>query len=172
MPHPNMSTISELTEALQESWSELEEFLSTLTEDQLTVQDDQGWTVSDHIMHMAEWESSVVILFEGRPRHEALGIDEATYLEASIDEINGRLQKMRDKVPAHEAIAQLREVHLTLIANLPDLTQADLQKTVRDFFPKAPRSDERRVVDFIYEDTGDHFLDHLKWMRTLVSGAA
>jgi hypothetical protein len=172
VPHRNIKTLAELTEVIQAAWSNLEAFLSNLTKDQMANHDDQGWTVSDHIIHLAVWEDSVAVLFQGRPRHEALGVDEAYYLESTFDEINEQIRKKQGMVPADEAVDRLRHVHLALMANLADLTDADIHKPVGEFFRNASRIDERRVVDLIYENTGNHFLEHLEWMRALASGTA
>ena len=167
-----INTFSDLVEAVETAWSNLEAFFSTLTEDQMAMQDGQGWTISDHIMHMAVWEDSVTFLFRGKPRHEALGVNEAYYLQASFDEINEKIRQDKGSMPTDEAMEQLRQAHSNLMAHVTNLSEPDLDKTVRDFFPKAPRSDERRVIDFIYQNTGGHFLEHLEWMRTLVGEAA
>lgn len=167
-----LNSLSELLEAIQAPWSDLAEFLATLTEDQFAMQDAHGWTISDHLVHLAAWEDSVAGLFQGRPRHEALGVDEAYYLRASFDEINERIRQNKGGLPADQAIAHLRRVHSNLMSHLADMSDSDLEEPVRAFFPSAPRTDERRVAELIYENTGDHFAEHLTWMRALVDGAS
>ena len=39
------------------------------------VRDPAGWAVKDHLMHVAAWEDAFVARLEGRPTHEALGLD-------------------------------------------------------------------------------------------------
>lgn len=72
MSHPRITTQAELIEAIDSAWMELEGFLSTLT-DETALRDDQGWSVADHVAHVAVWEDSVSILFDGRPRQWLLG---------------------------------------------------------------------------------------------------
>jgi len=172
VPDPTISTLSELKIVIDGSWSELEAFLAGLTEQQASVQDDQGWTVTDHVTHIAVWEDSVAILFRGKPRHEALGISESYYAQASFDEINEQIRQRIGHIPLSQAIEQLRQVHMTLMAGLEGLSEAKLSMAVRDLFPEAPRSDERRVIDFIYDNTADHFKEHLGWMQTLLKRAS
>jgi len=169
---PTISTLSELKIVIDGSWSELEAFLAGLTEQQASVQDDQGWTVTDHVTHIAVWEDSVAILFRGKPRHEALGISESYYAQASFDEINEQIRQRMGHMPLSLAIEQLRQVHLTLMANFDSLSEAELSMAVRDFFSEAPRSDERRVIDFFQDNTADHFKEHLGWMQTLLKRAS
>ncbi|HLC03078.1 MAG TPA: ClbS/DfsB family four-helix bundle protein [Anaerolineales bacterium] len=172
MPDPLISTLPELKLAIDSAWSELETFLVQLTERQASMQDDHGWTIKDHVTHLAVWEDSVAILFRGRPRHEALGIDETYYAQASFDQINERIRQQRSHLTIGQAIEQLQQVHQTLMASVRGLSEAELSKTVRDFFPVAPRTDDRRVVLFIAENTANHFTEHLEWMRALPERAA
>jgi len=172
MPDPVLSTLSELNRVIDPAWSELEVFLAHLTEQQASSQDDQGWTIKDHVIHIAVWEDSVAILFRGKPRHEALGVDESYYAQATFDQINERIRELKAHLSTSQTIEQLRLVHQTLMKSLRTLSDADLVRKVRDFFPTAPRTDDRRVIDFIYENTAHHFAEHLEWMRALANKAA
>jgi hypothetical protein len=172
MRDPTISTLSELKLVIDNAWSDLEAFLAGVTEQQLSIQDDRGWTVTDHVTHMAVWEDSVAILFRGKPRYEALGVEESYYSQASFDQINERIRQRMGHIPTAKAVEELRQVHQTLMTSLGGLADADLGRSVRDYFPTAPRTDDRRVVDFIYENTAHHFTEHLGWMRALLKMTA
>jgi hypothetical protein len=120
---------------------------------------------------MAAWEDSVAVLFRGGKRHEALGIDETAYAAGSFDEINEAIRKRFEVVPLSQAILQLEQIHRHLMDRLRTLSEVDLQTSVRDFFPQAPRTDDRPVVSLIRDNTAGHFTEHLSWMRELVGGA-
>lgn len=162
MSHPRITTQTELIEAINSAWMELERFLSTLTDDETALRDDQGWSVADHVAHVAVWEDSVSILFDGKPRHEALGVDETYYLEASFDQLNERIRQLRGEISIEEATEQLRTAHHTLLGHLANLNKEDLETTVRDLFPAAPRTDERQVISLIYGNTANHLSEHLE----------
>lgn len=66
-----------------------------------------------------------------------------------------------------EATASLRQSHNALLEGIRPLSDADLNRTVADFFPQAPRDDDRRVIDFIYENSAGHFAEHLEWMQAI-----
>lgn len=167
MPERFPSTLSALVKEIGEAWDELQAFLGTLTEKDDSAKDDNGWTVKDHTTHMAVWEDSVAILFRGGRRHEALGIDEAFYKEATFDQINANVKDRYGHLSLGEAVAQLAQVHRALMAEVQALSDAQLRTAVRDFFPQAPREDDRTMIDFIFWNTADHFKEHLPWMRRL-----
>ncbi len=172
MPEPFPSTKSALIKAIDESWAELRSFLGSLTEENASGQDSNGWTVRDHTMHIAVWEDSVAVLFRGGQRHEPLGVDEAFYKEATFDQINEVIKERYSQVLLRDAVDQLSQAHNALMTEVGALSDAQLATTVRDFFPRAPRRDDRKVIDFIYWNTGDHFKEHLPWMRDLTTRAA
>lgn len=172
MPESFPSTKGALIKAIDESWAELQSFLRSLTEENASGQDSNGWTVRDHTMHIAVWEDSVLVLFHGGQRHEPLGVDERFYQQATFDQINEVIKERHSHVTLRQAVDRLRQVHSELMAEVRALSNAQLATTVRDFFPQAPREDDRTMIDFIYWNTGDHFKEHLPWMRGLTTGAA
>jgi hypothetical protein len=172
MPQPIPSTAGALMHVIYEAWAELQTFLGALGEEDAGAQDGNGWTVRDHTTHIAVWENSVSVLFRGGRRHEALGIDEDYYARSTFDEMNAIIKEQHSHLSLEEAVAQLTQVHHGLMNEVRGLSDAQLATTVRDFFPQAPRGDERRMGDFIYWNTADHYREHLAWMKDLVKGAA
>lgn len=182
------SSTGKLIGAIDKAWSELQGFLSRITPVQASRQDTNGWTIKDHVTHMAVWEASVDILFRGGRRHDALGIDEAFYLttgqghllgpqrptekDASFDQINEVIRTRHQDLTLSEALTMLRDVHKGLVVNARSLTDGDLLTTVSDFFPLAPRGDDRSMAIFILANTADHYVEHLQWMKNLVDRAA
>ena len=92
MSQPRPSSPAKLSSAIDKAWSELQGFLSSITPAQASRQDANGWTIKDHVTHMAVWEASVAILFRGGRRHDALGIDEAFYLATGLGHLLGPLR--------------------------------------------------------------------------------
>ena len=188
MSQPRPSSPDKLSSAIDKAWSELQGFLSSITPAQASSQDANGWTIKDHVTHMAVWEASVAILFRGGRRHDAVGIDEAFYLatglghllgprrpaekDASFDQINEVIKTRHQDLPLSEALTMMSDAHKGLMVNARSLTEANLQTTVSDFFPLAPRGDDRTMATFIFDNTADHYLEHLQWMKDLVDRAA
>jgi len=172
MSQSRVSTHAELVAAIDSSWEDLLSFLHAVSPTHASTRDDNGWTVKDHVTHMAVWEDSVAVLFRGGLRHEALGIDETFYTASSFDEINEVIKEGFKAVPLTQAIRQLEQVHRELMTGVKALSEGDLKAAVRDYFAQAPRTDDRPMMTFVYDNTADHFTEHLQWMRELIGGAA
>jgi hypothetical protein len=168
MGDSTISTLTELTDAIQSARAELESFLAGLHEKDASMKDANGWTVRDHVTHIAVWEDSVAVLFRGGKRHQALGIDEALYAEASFDEINDVIKRAQERLTLGQAVELMQRVHEALMDDVRRLSDAELGTTVRYRFQNAPQSDKRRVIDFISENTAAHYEEHLPWMREIV----
>jgi len=128
--------------------------------------------VKDHVAHLAVWEDSVAILFRGGRRHEALGIEETLFTAGDIDEINEVIKVRLGGTTLQEAIRNLEQAHQQLMGHLQTLSAAELNAKACDFFPQAPRNDDRPLASLIWANTGGHYTEHLEWMRDLVGRAA
>jgi hypothetical protein len=166
------SELSKLTASINAAWNDLHSFLAQVTPGQASKQDQAGWSVKDHVTHLAVWEDSVVILFRGGRRHEALGIEEAFYTAGNFDEINEIIRVRLEGTALEEAIRNLEGAHQQLMGHLKTLRDADLNAKAREFFPQAPANDDRALASLICDITGRHFTEHLEWMRDLVGGVA
>ena len=166
-------TKSELLSDLERDWTALNTALDRLTETQITSPTDaQGWTVKDHLMHLAAWEQSVVGLLHGQPRHVALGVDEALYLAGDEDAINSAIQHQTAAAPLIDVVARLRLTHLQLLAALLPLSDADLHLPYRHYLPDEPADgDGPPAIDVIANNSARHFVEHLPWIEALANNA-
>ena len=58
---------AELEASIDHWWDALQAVIGRYTEAELTGPTDAaGWTVKDHLAHLAAWERSMVFLFEGK----------------------------------------------------------------------------------------------------------
>jgi hypothetical protein len=170
MTQRRVTTKAELLADIEQSWAALNAALDRLNEAQLTtIRDAQGWTVKDHLSHLAAWERSVAYFLQGRPRHEGLGIDEKLYLTGSDDAINAAIQAQRQVQPLAETLAELRAGHAQLMALLHPLTDADLPKPYRHYLPDEPGAGDWPAINVIYGNTAHHFGEHLGWVQVLVA---
>lgn len=162
------SKLATFIASLEAAWRDLQAFVAMVTPDQASKQDQAGWSVKDHLAHLAAWEDSVVILFQGGRRHEALGIEEPFYAAGSFDEINEVIRARLEDTSIEEAIRNLEGAHHQLMGHLSTLSDADLKAKARQFFPQAPGNDDRSLASLLWDNTGGHFAEHLEWMRDLV----
>jgi hypothetical protein len=170
MADQNIQTKSQLLAEIDKSWVALNFSLARLSEAQMTtVQDGHGWTVKDHITHMAAWESSVVFFLQGKPRSAGLGVAQSLFETRPIDEINEAIQQLHKDLSLAGATSQLQTTHRQLISLLNPLTDADLNQPLGTDHPELTDSDQRRVIDIIRDNTSGHFSEHLGWIEALVS---
>lgn len=131
--------------------------------------DAAGWTVKDHIAHLAAWERSIVFLFDGRPRHEGLGVSEDLYLGRNIDVLNAAIRDRNAGLSRDEAREELASVHRELLARLDTRTYNDLLKPYSHFLPDEPGDDDGGpILDRVMGNTANHYAEHLPWMAAIV----
>ena len=123
-------TAAEILAGFDRKWTALEEMVTRLDERALTeVRDPAGWSAKDHLMHVAQWEQALLAKVEGRPRHEALGIDAATDGSGDDDTINAAIFTATCQRPLAEVLRTLRATHddtrarlvaaMTLLGDVP-----------------------------------------------------
>jgi len=78
--------------------AELRTFIASLSESQLTLPtDESGWTVKDHLVHLAVWEDGVRALLQRKPRWTAMGLSANVAEAGDVDAMNEQIrQKSRD----------------------------------------------------------------------------
>lgn len=166
------NTKAELLAAIEPAWVTLNAKLDRLTDGQKTsIKDAQGWSVKDHLIHMAAWERSVVFFLRGQPRYAGLKVDQALYKNGTFDEVNAAIFQQHKAMSLAEATAQFRDVHQQLMQLLQPLTDADLHKPYQAYLPDE-LGDDRLAIDVIYSNTAGHFREHLDWIQTLVGNLA
>lgn len=175
MTEPYVTTKAELLAHVDQNWQALDAFLSELSEAQFTtVRDELEWSVLDYVFHIAAWERSALYFLQGRPRHEAFGIDEAIYRRGSetgsADEVNAAVRKLHQNATPGAALAELRSVHAKLLAVLQPLTDADLQLPYNHYLPDEPGDyGDAPAINVVYGNTAHHFGEHLGWFKEMLA---
>lgn len=160
---------AELLERIGWSRAALEGAIDRLSETQLTApRDQQGWSVKDHLAHLAAWERSLAYLLRGRPRHEGLGVDEAAYLEDDEDGLNAVIHEHNQARPLPEVLVAFRQSHEQVLDALAGLTDADLLKTYSHYLPDEPGQDSGEpILKRIVGNTEEHYAEHRRWIEAL-----
>lgn len=169
-----VATKAELLAEIEHCWTALNVALNRVTEaDMTTIQDAEGWTFKDHLIHVTAWERSAVFFLQGKARHEGLGVAESLYLTGDDDRINAAIFLERKELPLSEALARFRDVHRQLLALLQPLTDADLRQRYRSYLPDEPgEGDGPPALDVLYGNSARHFAEHLGWIEALLGEAA
>jgi len=132
-----------------EAWAQLDEMVKGMSGQALTeIRDPAGWSGKDHLMHVALWEQALLAKVDGRPRHEALGIDAVTDRTGDDDTINAAIFGATCHRPLEDVLHALRETHAATRARLV------------------------AAVTLLTDVPGytDHYAQHRGWIRELVGG--
>lgn len=168
-----ITTKAELLAAIEHNWTALQAAFDKLSPTTMTtIQDEQGWTVKDHLVHLYYWERSALYFLQGKPRHRGLEVEEALYLHGGEDAINAAIFQNQRQLPLIDALAQLRAVHQELLTALQPLTDDDLQKRYRHYLPDEPgEGDGPPAMNVVYGNSAHHFAEHLAWIAALATKA-
>ena len=163
----------ELLARIVDGWAVLHQRIAPLSSAQLTTPGpDGGWSIKDHLAHLATWESMLVTLLEGKPIHTAFGMSRAEYdaLE-STDALNAVIAEQNKDLSLDEVMERSDETHAQLVAKIGALADEDLSKPITHFQPDDPDGlDERPVLVKIIGDTYGHYAEHLPWIETILAG--
>lgn len=164
-------TTAEMLEHIHAGWDNLQAFVKSLTEAQMTIpKDAAGWSVKDHLMHLAAWENGTLTLLNGQTFHAGLGVDAALLATRDFDRINARIQEDTRDLPLSEVLNHLNEVHTAFVARVAQLSDADLMRPYSSFDP-ACADNNRPVIGWIENDSFGHYEEHLPWMEAIVRSA-
>lgn len=168
MVQPNSSTNVELLDAIGVDRAALDAIVGALSESQLVARDADGWSVSDHLSHIAAWERMIVAHLRDRSAHVVAGMDdEASYAAATLDHLNERLhQRFRDRGLA-ETLREFADAHRAIVMFIAEMPEQRLSECYWDDDP-----DRRTVLDKIAGDTYLHYREHGAWIRAIIERRA
>jgi uncharacterized damage-inducible protein DinB len=152
-----------------ETWrTALWDFIDGLSEAQFTVQRDSGgWSIKDHLMHLAIWEKGMTALLHYQLRQEAMGLTTELWDSAGYDEFNDVIfQQHREKSVA-EVLAALKSEQAAFDEVFAPLSDADLVKPYKHYQPEEIDGDNP-IYGNLVGNTFGHYEEHLPWMQALV----
>lgn len=162
----NSLTRENLMRQIELSWNELQTYLASLTEEQLTVPTDvAGWTAKNHVIHVAMWEKAALALLEGKSKREVLDITPEIW-EQDDDPINAVIQQRHHDMPLDEVMQTLRQHHEHILQKLNTMTEADLLLPYRHYQPNS--TEERPIIQWVMWDTIHHYREHIPWIAAIV----
>ncbi len=101
MPDNPEVTTAELLSRMQEGWESLQAYIKTLSPQQLTEPTDAaGWTVKDHLIHLAVWENGVDAALSRDNRAARMGLTPEQWASDDYDIMNAVIQQAhKDMTP-------------------------------------------------------------------------
>ncbi len=166
MTTPYTLTKAELLQRLQTGWAELNRFADSLTAQQLTGPTDAGgWTVKDHLIHLAIWEESVIALLDGGSRSRAMGVDEQFWVRGDWDGMNAVVQQRYHALSLADARRMQAEIHQRLLDKIEALSDGDLHRPYADY--QSGSDGQGPVIDSVAEASYRHYAEHRPWMEAI-----
>jgi hypothetical protein len=159
-----------LIKRILRSRGELEALVDSLTPAELgEITSPDGWTVKDHLAHLAVWEAGTVAMLGKQPRFAAMGLNPAFVATNSEEEINQRIFELNREKTAAEVLEYFQQVHGQMMETLNALSEEELYHTYSYFQPDDPGEDRGiPVIEWVKGNTYDHFDSHVEWIRKLI----
>jgi len=147
---------TELLERIDDEWTGLEQIIESLDETQMTVPDAGGWSIKDNLAHLTVWEDFTRRHhLQNLPAPEVLNIEAEIYQRGDENEQNDILQQRSRSRSLADVLAQLRQTHAQLRADLAQVSFAELMK---QHYPDDPEA--RPLLSWVIGNTYDHYLEH------------
>lgn len=158
----------ELLRLIQASRTALEETLNGLSEAQVTAPGPEGWSVKDHLAHLATWELGIAELLRRRNRFAAMQVEEAVMQGKSEDEVNALIYKNHMDLPLPQILEKFRTAHQEMIQAIEALPEAELFQPYDSFVPEQWRAGRQDpIIGSIIGNTYDHFDEHRGYIEKL-----
>lgn len=166
---PDQQTKAQLLSDIAASRAKFEALINSLSDEQLTTPGpDGGWSVKDHLAHLAMWEVGVAALLRRQRRWEAMGLDETKVKSMSEDEINAEIEATHKGLSLVEVKDLFARAHRDLVAAIESLGDGELYKGMNYFLPDAS---SRPVIHLILGNTNGHWDEHAEWIHNLIEHA-
>lgn len=161
------STKADLLRELEQGWADFHTYIASLTPEQLIMpRDAAGWSIKDHLVHLAMWQNGVSALLEqqGEPRWAGMGIDAKTW-DLELDDLNAAMQQKYRDLPLDEGLARLREAYERMHHIVVALPEDALFMPYTHYDPTMPR--DNPIIDWVVGDSYEHYAEHRPWIEAI-----
>lgn len=164
-----ITTRDQVTAALEGAWSALQEVVSSASASDLMERTDvAGWSPGNHLAHLAAWANSVLVMIrDGRPQWEGLGIDEALYNTEGYDEKNEAIRQQTVGWSLDRVTSHLAEVHHELMRVLAGMSDADLRRPCSAF---VAGGQEFEIFHKLQGNGPEHYDEHRVYIERILAG--
>lgn len=165
-------SIPELVIAIERAWRPYETYIRDLSPEELEgPTDEAGWTVKDHITHVAAWEGGIRALLQGESRHEGMGISEDDLALDNIDEVNERIRQAHAAIPAEEVVEESILRHEGFIMEVEALPDEAVYRK-RSEFTHQDDPEGLFFGEWAWLDSGVHYRNHFAAIRRILGDNA
>ena len=151
----------ELLKQIAQARLALEESINALTHAQLTTPNPHsGWSVKDHLAHLATWENGIVALLQQRPRWQTMQVEQAIPAQG-FDALNDIIWQRHQQQTVAEVMDFFHQTHRQLLAVLAELGDEDLLKPYSHYQPTEARDNsDQPVLAWVASNTYEHYAEH------------
>lgn len=170
MSEENSFTQARLIEKIHAARQSLWSFIANLRDDDLvTWCDDVGWSVKDHLVHLALWQNGITATLRRQSRGAAMGITGAEYdSSANMDDLNALMRSRYAHLTPGEVKAMLQRAEEDFDAAIARYSIEDLQQGYGTFEVDNP-DDTTPMIAYIIGNTYEHYAEHLPWIQAIIS---
>jgi hypothetical protein len=151
----------------------LESVIEGRSEQELTeFRDAAGWSIKDHLYHLAVWERGIRYLLQGLPRHEGMELTEQQYAELDADGMNAVIFEKNKHRSLDDVMQVFHGEHREMVDYLssPAITWEDLQKHFNNYAPDDPvEHGNEPVLYWVFGNTAGHFDMHQPWIEKILA---
>lgn len=163
---------SDVLGRIETSWGALQAVISDLTPTHMEeLRDAGGWSIKDHLAHVAVWETSSLVLLERRSLLTELDLSEDEVDLQDYESINAAMQRRSAGQPVAEVVAHSQQTHGRLMAALTALGEEGLNRPYAEFRPEATENRDRPVRDLLSGNTYEHYDEHVATIGALLEAA-
>jgi hypothetical protein len=167
MTNEQRKSTAELMALVTQRWSELEKLVSDFSAGLRERPGSSGWTLKDHLAHVAAWEKSLLALLHGEDRAGAVGVSRAEYEKLDTDGVNERIYRQHRDELFEDVIADYHATHRRVIETLNGMDDAALALPYSHYQPNDPPHNPSPVAGWIDGNTWEHYEEHIGWLRKL-----
>jgi hypothetical protein len=160
---------AQLMTKFERAWNALQSTLDEANDADLTSKTDAaGWSGKDHLAHLADWANSVLVMVrDGRPQWEGLGIDKELFDTGGYDEQNEVIRQQSVDLPLKKVRSQLTDVHKEIVRILEGMSDSDLMRPCSDF---VAGGQDVEIVHKLNGNGPDHYDEHRAYIAKILKG--
>jgi hypothetical protein len=157
--------MAELLTWIEREWAVLKESIVALPVERLTAPGNGGWSIVDHLAHLAFWEQMLVRSYLGdEPEHEVLEISEAEFRRLDEDGVNDVVYRHNRGRDAAELLSEVWASHDSAVDAIARVRFERLAQ------PRHP-GDDSTLGAHVAGNSYDHYLEHAEWLKPLMGQA-
>ncbi|HKS90833.1 MAG TPA: ClbS/DfsB family four-helix bundle protein [Tepidiformaceae bacterium] len=155
---------NEVLQRAGEQWASLWDLIRSLPPGRLERPLGNGWSVKEHIAHVAAWEASTAALLRGQHRGDALGVSRDMWAGHDVDAINRDIVTRAAALDWTTIQRNALATHADLVELVQSMTQDELDRPYSDYAPYDPPYNETPVIAWVSGNTWDHYDEHIGWI--------